>query len=185
MHSVARIVGIAALVAVAGLWGGQAQAGDWYLGAAYVQSELEARDLDVEFDADDKGLAFFAGRNINRFFALEAAYTDLGSPTAQSMGFLFNSDVKAYSLSLLANIPLGRRLDIIGRGGYARWDIETTVDNGVVQGGGSDSDYDFSYGAGLRVKLTPKFALRANYDLFEIEAAENVQTASLGAEIRF
>ena len=112
--------------------------------------------------------------------AIEGAYTDFGNPERKnSLGQSTEINVKGPSIAGLAILPLGL-FDLYGKLGAIYADVEKTVGTTVSSSSGSSSFYGF--GAGLNLGA---FALRAEYERFEIKDVDRIDLFSLSALIQF
>jgi len=151
--------------------------GGFYLGGSLGGATTEATDGDVTFDENDTAWKLFAGYHFLQFFAVEAAYRDLGSPSANILG----SDVKvsptAFDVAGLVGMPLGP-VYLFGKVGVVQWDADVTVDGTKF----SDDGTDYEAGIGLSVDVV-KIQLRGEVEY--IDAADGVLMYSVGAAWRF
>jgi len=148
---------------------------------------------------------FFAGYRFNRFVAIEGAYHDFGEATAhlssnlsQPIGTLQGSglvkaSISGLSLSTLLSAPFGDTLSVFGRLGALAWNADAigSASGNITNANGSttatsvsytlaNSGYDVRYGGGIRVRLSERTALRAEWSKFEVV---DLQVISAGLEI--
>jgi OOP family OmpA-OmpF porin len=148
----------------------QAQSQDrpgWYVGGAFGQADIGPDD--------DTAWKLFGGYDINRHFAVEVAYSDLGEVTELGV----NTDARAYELSGLLKFPLGNQFSIYGLGGIANVKAETSGPLGTV----SDDSTELTWGLGAQMNLSPTFGLRAQWQRYETD--EEVDVVSLGLLWKF
>jgi hypothetical protein len=159
-----------AIVAAAILVGGQsalAVEGGFYLGGSLggATSKVNGTDFDrsdFSFDENDFAWKIFGGFHFLQFFAVEAAYRDLGSPsTTLSVGNT-KIDQDAFDVSGLVGLPLGP-LFVFGKLGVVYWDADVSVD-GIKT---SDDGTDFSAGIGASLDIT-RIRLRGEVEYFDI-----------------
>jgi opacity protein-like surface antigen len=135
------------------------------------------------FAGDDTSFKVLGGWRVMKFFAVEADYRDLGSQSDMVLGEEFVIDTSSFDLFAVGVIPVGSAFEIFGKAGYSMWDAEMRITG--VPGSGSDSGNDIAYGLGAAYNFGDKFALRLEYELFEIESNADISMASIGAEFRF
>lgn len=145
--------------------GGQAEGGsnpaaNFYIGAGVGQAHWRPGCPGSAASCDDTNTSLhaFAGYQLNRFFAAEAAFTNYGKATGS------NVEVKGrgWEASLVGSWPIGASLSLLGRLGVYR---------GVVKGGGvfagrNESNYGPTYGVGAQLDLTQNLALRGEWQAF-------------------
>ena len=151
--------------------------GGFYLGGSLGGATTEVTEGSETFDEGDTAWKLFGGYHFLQFFAVEAAYRDLGSPNGNILG----SDVKvsptAFDVAGLGGIPLGP-VYLFGKVGVVRWDSDITVDDTKI----SDDGTDYEVGIGLSVDIT-KIQLRGEIEY--IDAADGVLMYTVGAAWRF
>jgi OOP family OmpA-OmpF porin len=139
----------------------------WYVGGAFGQADI-GPDTDTSWK-------IFGGYDINRHFAAEIAYSDLGEVTELGV----NTDARAYELSGLLKFPLGNQFSLYGLAGIANVKAETSGPLGTV----SDDSTEFTWGVGAQMNLSPNFGLRAQWQRYETDA--EVDVISLGLLWKF
>lgn len=146
---IAAMLGAAAMTMSAGALAQRAAETGWYVGGEVGKFDLE--------DEDDTAIKFIGGYQINRNFAAELGY-----------GMLFDKsgvEVTAWELVGIASFPLGNKFSVFGKLGFAMWD----ADAGIF---GSADGTDLTYGVGLKYDLTPKFAIRGQWQRYDIDDAD-------------
>lgn len=166
-----------AFAAVAGaalLMAGPAMAQDsgFYIGAGVGQFGLDIEDFSDE-DTAFKGLV---GYDFNRYFAAELEYFDGG--TVEDFGI--SLDVSGFNLSLKAAWPFTDQFSVYGKVGMVAWEVDA---KGLVEG--SDDGNDFSWGVGAGYAFTPNFAVRVEYQGFEIEDTDTADLISAAVVWKF
>lgn len=176
-HGATLVAG--ALVAALGLGVAQAAGPGWYVGAGGggARADATAAELDAALaglghattstmDRTDTGWKVFAGYRLGPFFAVEAAYVDLGKVTSVIRGNVadpaaFVADVvrvhpysvDGITLSAIGMRPIGPSLTAFARLGVFRWDADIeakVVPAGVPISTTGDSGTDGVFGVGLR-----------------------------------
>ena len=146
------------------------------LGASIGQSDVEIGS----FSDDDTGAQFYAGFRFLKFLGLELEYTDFGTFEDNSGGMTDTLEITRADIFVLGVSPLGR-FEIYGKVGYGYWDSDSTS-GAMTQ---STDDSDASYGAGVAIKFAKLIAIRAEYEVFEIEGIDDLTMASIGIDFRF
>ena len=166
-----------------------AQAGEsgWFLGGSVGSATIEAEitdDPDVPpFDEDDFAWKIFAGYNfgITPVFDLgiEGGYVNLGSPSGDVLGESVALEATGFDLFGVIGFDIGP-VGLFGKVGYLSWDVEGVIDDFAESIDGSD----IAYGVGLRFNLA-SVEIRGEYELFDIEDAEDVSMYSVGLAYHF
>lgn len=142
-----------------------------YLGASYGRASFD----DDNFDGSDNGYKIMAGGYAG-IIGGEVGYVNFGKLGGSSNG----PDVDAWTLAVTAGIPLGEIARVYGKLGYAFAEVDG---QNVSQEIDDDKDNLF-YGAGLTFPIAPNFALKAEYEIFEV-GGDDLNLASAGVEFRF
>lgn len=134
-------------------------------------------------DSRDAGISLAAGFRFSPYFAIEAAYLDLGSIeyVAQNAGFNVPLDLASQgpAFSVLGTLPLIRPFLLEGRAGIylgdaklhadPLWDsLLSSLDGPLETTGGVDAA--LLLGAGLVAKLGPHWEVRLAYDYISDQA---------------
>ena len=178
---------LAATALAATLGSGSALAVDngIYVGASVGESSIES-DLNpslpnADFDEGDTAYKLNVGWRILDWVAIEANYVDLGTPKdtlqdSDENDVELEFDADGINFSGLLFLPVGP-VDLFARAGFISWDAKLSA-TGVGEIG-SDDGMDFSYGAGAQFRVW-SLSLRAEYERFDISAADTVDMVSLG-----
>ena len=179
------ILAATAMAATLGATGAGAVDNGIYVGASVGESGIEV-DLNPSlpnagFDDGDTAFKLNVGWRILDWAGIEANYVDLGTPkdTLQDGGgddANIEFDADGINFSGLLFLPLGP-VDLFARAGFISWDAKLSLDGvGEI---GSDDGMDLSYGAGAQFRVW-SLSLRAEYERFDISAADDVEMVSLG-----
>lgn len=158
----------------------------FYIGGAAGQAKVGDIDAsaigtgsNLSFDGTDTGWKAFAGYNFGWIpfvdLAIEGGYIDFGKPNDHGLSI----DANGWDLFGLVGVNLGP-VGLFGKLGMVQWDADAS-------GGGysgSDDGTDPGYGVGLRMKFG-SVEVRAEYEYFDISAADDVSLASIGAAWTF
>jgi opacity protein-like surface antigen len=157
----------------------------FYLGASVGQSGVEVDDVvngfDLSYDSSATAYKLIAGWRFLDWLAVEGDYVDLGSGEDKIFGDKVEIDVSGVSLSAVGFLPVGP-VDLFARVGAVNWDADVSVDG--FDAGGSTDGTDFTYGAGVQFRVW-SLGIRAEYEIFDIEDADNVDLFSVGVTWTF
>lgn len=133
----------------------------------------------TSFDGDDTGYKLFAGWNfaIAELITLgvEGGYIDFGK--ADDGGN--EVDANGFDLFGVAGVQLGP-VNVFGKVGAIMWDADVSGDG--FQGSDDGTDPAYGLGAGLQFG---SFGVRAEYELFDIDTADDVSLLSLSGTWTF
>jgi OOP family OmpA-OmpF porin len=203
----------AAMAAPAALAQSQTQyTSGWYLGgnigstrqdtdSGVIINGLRARGLTtttIESDNRDRGYKVFGGYQLNRNFAIEGGYFDLGNfgYTARTTPLGTQSgDVgyKGLNLDLVGILPFTEKFSALGRVGVTSVRTSSSFSStgaGVVPLGTSSSrNTNAKYGVGLMYDFTPALAMRVEAERYHVKDAfrnkDHVDMLSVGLVYRF
>jgi outer membrane immunogenic protein len=147
------------------------------VGSAGVEIDAGDPGDPVSFDEDDFAWKVFGGYNFDLpllALGVEGGYVDLGGPSADISGSSFEVDADGLDLFGVVGVDLGP-IGVFAKAGFIAWDATASV-NGV---GGSDDGTDPAYGIGAKFGFS-SFAIRVEYELFDIEDTEDVAMISAG-----
>jgi hypothetical protein len=151
--------------------------GGFYLGGSVGGATTEAKEGNIKFDDSDTAWKLFAGYHFLQFFAVEAAYRDLGSPRDTVLGSDVEFSPTAFDIAGLAGVPLGP-VYLFGKLGVVRWDSDISIDGFKL----SDDGTDVEAGVGLSVDVL-KIQVRGEIEY--INVADGVLMYTVGAAWRF
>lgn len=188
INSVEEIRGIksAAVVLAASavmLFSAEAKAeSGFYLGGSVGQAGVEIEDasgvVPVSFDEDDFAWKAFGGYSFELLpvlsLAIEGGYVNLGGPSGDLLGVPVLVETDGFDVFGVLGVDLGP-LGVFAKYGMISWDAEFTVDGLSDAEDGSDP----AYGIGASIGLG-SVDIRAEYEVFDIEDAEDVSMISVG-----
>lgn len=114
-------------------------------------------DLAGATDKTDTVWKAFGGYQLNRYFAVEGGYVDLGK--ASTAGATFDS--KAWQASAVGSLPLTQQFALTGKLGLAQTETD-------VSPGGTDHNTDPTYGLGLRYDINKQVGIRGEWERFRL-----------------
>src|SRR5438132_5937460 len=126
----------------------KAQDAGWYGGLDLGASHLSGLDLG-SMDRSDTALGFDLGYRVNRNFAVEGAYTDLGKFNFSTGGLDGTYRAKSFSLAAVGLLPLQSNWSLYGKAGLAHTQAKVNAPadasesgNGLLVGAGAMYDFD-------------------------------------------
>ena len=183
----------AALAAAIGFFSAQGLAQP-YLGFSVGQSDT---DEDVAaglidsgtVDGKDTGFKLYGGYRVNRHFALEAGYVDLGEVGYRGTftGLpVTNGQIETSGLNLSAVgiVPIGQSFSLFGKVGLFLWESEATDLTGGAPFRSTADDTDVSFGLGASFDFGRNFSLRGEWERFEVAGSDS-DLLSVGFAYRF
>jgi hypothetical protein len=142
-----------------------------YVGGSIGQAYVELDDgLGLSFDEDDAAYKVLAGYNFDIIvvdLAVEAAYNDFGSPSADVGGFDLGLDLSGFSGFGLVGLELGP-IGVFAKAGLVNWEAKPVIDGFAED---KESGTDPAYGVGARFSLFSA-EIRAEYEVFDIDVAD-------------
>jgi hypothetical protein len=153
----------------------------FYLGGSVGQAGVEVEDTSgiqpLSFDEEDFAWKAFGGYNFDLpviNLAIEGGYVNLGSPSGELLGLATKIDVEGIDVFGVLGINIGP-LGVFAKYGMVSWDAEITIEGISEAEDGSDP----AYGIGAKIAIG-SIDLRAEYEVFDIEDAEDVSMISVG-----
>jgi OOP family OmpA-OmpF porin len=176
-----------------------AQDTGFYLGGSLGQSKAKDACGSAARSCDDKDTAWklFGGYQINRNFAAEFGYTDLGKATASGVvsGVNVTADFEANAWELvgIGSIPFGR-ISPYGKLGLYRGEVKGraigTLGGTTLTANGKDTNTDLTFGLGVKFDFTTHIAIRGEWQRYQKMGGNDVgksdvDVISVGATYRF
>ncbi|MCJ8303167.1 outer membrane beta-barrel protein [Shewanella sp.] len=155
----------------------------WYIGAGAGQSNFEGVDVTGDYLSDDSDLAWNAivGYQLNRYFAVEAGWQDLGTLDDAHMRTDNgqNIEVDGFTLGLVGTLPLNEKWFLTGEAGAYQYHIahQMNADQYV-----SATDTAAYFGAGVGYNITDSLAISAKYRRFAGIDETDWNTANMDAQ---
>jgi outer membrane immunogenic protein len=150
--------------------------------SADVPDPIDPGFADINFDEDDFAWKVYGGYAWDLpviDLGVELGYFDLGSPSTDVGGLPVGISVSGYSAFALAGVNLGP-VGLFIKGGMASWDADLQI----ADLRGSEDGSDPAYGVGLRLTFG-SLEVRGEYEVFDIDDADDVYMATLGLAWRF
>ena len=146
-------------------------------------------------DSSDTGFRAFGGYQFHRNFALELGIASLGKapPDAEIQRTARDVEATASALDLLAIgfVPVSERVRLYGKLGIYTALVKTTGTSSIPFLGipatveNDQRFHDATFGAGVEFRLTPRFALRGDWQRYNNLGESALDVASIGALYRF
>ncbi|HLO94445.1 MAG TPA: outer membrane beta-barrel protein [Burkholderiaceae bacterium] len=133
----------------------------FYMGADIGRAKQNLDAGNLSSDRNTNSLNLYGGYKIDKNFAVELGYADLGKAKIGDA----SAKTKALNADLLASTALTQDLSLYGRLGAARYDRDFSTGSG-------DHTVGFKVGAGLEYKLSEQLSLRG-----EVTRYNNLPTA--------
>ncbi|MFZ3003105.1 MAG: OmpA family protein [Undibacterium umbellatum] len=166
----------------------------WYVGAGagrantsidkdrLIRSLMDNGASSVTYGSTERDTAFklFMGKQMNKYFALEAGYFDLGKfgfNASTTPPGTFNGEVgfRGFNLDLVGQLPLSERFSLLGRIGanYTRADAHFSGNRlfGITDPNPSEKKLNPKIGIGLEYKFTQALAMRGEAERYRVNDA--------------
>jgi OOP family OmpA-OmpF porin len=126
---------------------------------------------------------------MNKHFAVELGYHQLGETSASGGGLRATIESKAWDLVAVGILPIGEKFSVYGKIGLYMANTDGTTNiPGVANE--SKSNTDLTYAVGVGYDFTKNFGVRAEYQKFQDVGGGNIGEAdvdvmSIGIVYRF
>lgn len=177
----------------------------WYMGASIgqVEADTEINAGTASLDEDDTAWKVFGGYKFNQYFATELFYTDLGESSLKGdngdtfstggTNYVFTADsasivteAKTIGISVVASYPVHKYFEPFAKVGVHRWDIDLTVGASTLGSSStSDDGTDIMYGVGFDIPINESFAIRAEWERYDLDEYNEGDFLSAGLMYRF
>jgi OmpA-OmpF porin, OOP family len=156
-----------------------------YAGAGITKAKME--DIfHTNFNLSNTSWKIYAGfKPVGFPLGLDVDYMDLGSAAAGTFKGIAHADAKAFAAYVVGYAPIPvPNIDISAQGGLARWQFDGNYTSPGLFAV-SDNGTDFAWGVGGQVHFLENFAVRIEYEHFNVREADDVQVYTLGVSYRF
>ena len=165
---IAALLGVAVMAAPAVSMAQARGETGWYLGGNIGQSKVKDGCSGLGgtgISCDDKDTAFkiLGGYNINRNFAAELGYTDLGKAKASGFGLTDEFKATAWELSGVGSYPVANQFSVFGRLGLYFADVK---ENTNFIGNFKHTNNDLTYGFGVRYDFSREVGVRGEWQRY-------------------
>jgi OOP family OmpA-OmpF porin len=209
-----KVIALSALLLASGLV--SAQQSGFYIGASIGSATVDIEDgaasaltqlgiTNVSGNIDDTDFSYklFGGYKINKNFAVEGGYANLGKFTTNASGTALgqtlsaSGDVKSYAIFLdaVGILPASEEFSVFGKLGFAYTDTTASASASLAGFSASSSESAGQWvpklGLGAQYYVTKAVALRAEYEYYFNVGDENttgqsdVQVFSAGITFGF
>ena len=180
--SVFAVLGFAAAMAFAIPAGAQGMQG-FYVGGSF--GSATAKDActglsgsGISCDDTDTAWRILGGYQINRNFAAELGYHNLGTAKASGFGVSVEIESKAWELVGIVAYPVVDKFSVYGKFGFYRGETKATSNTGFSA---SDTNTDFTFGLGAQYDVTRQLGVRGEYQKYNDVGGDNVGKSDVGS----
>jgi OmpA-OmpF porin, OOP family len=156
-----------------------------YAGAGITRAKME--DIfHTNFNLSNTSWKIYAGlKPIGFPLGLDVDYMDLGSAAAGTFKGVAHANAKAFAAYVVGYAPIPvPNIDLYAKGGLARWQFDGNYTSPGLFAV-SENGTDFAWGVGGQVHFLENFAVRLEYEHFNVREADDVQVYTLGVSYRF
>lgn len=152
-----------------------------YIGGSIGQGSMDTGDVDFNIDEDATGYKIIAGYNFGLVptvdLAVEVDYRDFGS--FENSNIDYQSDITTFDVYGLVGMNFGP-LGVFGKLGFSDSDMDGVFDGDNF----SSSDSNSTYGVGAKIGLG-SLAIRAEYEVFDLDDVDDLSMLSVGLIVTF
>ena len=154
--------------------------------------------VSIADDDRDVGFKIFGGYQINRYFAIEGGYVNLGefgytATTTPAGTMTGNIELQGVNLDVVGILPFTEKLSAFARAGVLYAEAKDTfTSTGLVintNPNPSKRDTNYKFGVGLQYDITEKLGMRLEAERYRIDDAignkGDIDLASIGLVYRF
>lgn len=170
----------ALLASFAALLAPEAARAELYAGGSIGKASVEANVDGFGLDEDDAAEKLIVGYIFDLpvvDFSIEASYVDFGAPRNDATGAELK--ISGFDAFAVAGLDFGF-VGVFAKAGAIAWDADASLDGFSASRDGTDS----AYGLGVRFNVASLF-IRAEYEKFDIDAADDLDMLSAGVIWRF
>jgi len=162
----------------------------FYVGATVGQSEFKNACEGTTGSCDEKDTAWrlLAGYQVNRNFAVEAGYHDLGEAKASGAGVSASIKTKVWELVAVGMLPIANQFSAYGKLGGYHAKSEGTSNIGASA---DENNNGVTWGVGVQWDAIPNLGARLEWQQYHdvggdsLGGKDNVNVISVGAIWRF
>jgi opacity protein-like surface antigen len=156
-----------------------------YAGAGITRAKMEDV-FHTNFNLSNTSWKIYAGLKPVGFpLGIDVDYMDLGNAAGATFKGAAHANAKAFAAYVVGYAPIPvPNIDLYAKGGLARWQFDGNYNYpGLFSV--SENGTDFAWGVGGQVHFLENFAVRLEYEHFNVREADDVQVYSLGVSYRF
>ena len=175
-----KIVG--AVLLAMGMVGSASAANGFYAGVSVGEASIDACDDVVgatSCDDSDTSWKIFGGYDLNEYFAVEAAWVDMGEISASGPGVSVTAEGDGFVADVKGTLPINDQFGVFAKVGLISWELE----GGGAASGLEDDGNDAMYGVGAHYMFTEQFGVVAEWERFDTD--DEVDMWSVGGVIKF
>jgi OOP family OmpA-OmpF porin len=154
---------------------GLTQDAGFYVGGSIGQSKMEggpckptlASGFFTSCDSTSTAWKALAGYQINRNFAVEAGYGEIGRLSTSGPFGSVDIKITAWEAVGIGAIPLANAFSVYGKLGVFSGNAKASSSGGIIVSDSSETETDLTWGFGARYDFTKQFAVRAEYQRYE------------------
>jgi opacity protein-like surface antigen len=152
-----------------------------YAGAGISRANMEDV-FHTNFNFSNTSWKLYAGMKPIGFpIGVDVDYIDLGSQDAGTFQGPAHASSKAFAAYAVGYLPIPvPNIDVYGKGGLARWQFDGHDFPSQNLFSVSENGTTFAWGVGGQVHFLDRFAVRLEYEHYNVREADNVQIYSLG-----
>ena len=172
------------------------------LGTTTVDTGVTNTTGTASLDEAGSGFKLMLGKKIDESISIEGFYVDFGEASLTGNNgdtFVLNNTTWAFTTNNASikssatgfganakfNYDFNNKSSIVGRVGLMSWNIKTTVSGSSISSSTlSKTGNDIFYGVGYKHQLSDKYALVADYDVYNMDT-DKVSMLSVGALVKF
>lgn len=149
---------------------------------AYVGISAGKTDIDIAAFDDGSSIAIMGGYKVNKNFAVELSYIDLGD-FEDDVAPKWTIELDGFNFAAIGIIPVSEKIDIFGKVGMFMWDVSLKESGfGELD---DDDGTDISLGLGMSLNITEQFGIVAEYQKFDLDDGDAADNLSIGARFNF
>ena len=157
----------------------------WFIGGSVGQTKSGLDCTGLSCDDSDTGYRIFGGYKINKHFAVELGYADLGKTTFTGtipiIGAVSgNASATAWDLVAVGILPIGEKFSVFGKLGFYKGDGDFSVSGA---GSSSDSTTDMTYGIGVQYDFTKNLGIRGEWQQYKSVGFANTGGQTLEGDV--
>jgi OmpA-OmpF porin, OOP family len=163
--------------------------GSTYIGLSIGSSDFSKPSNGFGIFGNDQRATAYSINMGNYFFSpnfgMEVGYTDFGSVNRAGG----TTKIDGINVSLIGRAPMSSTFNLLGKIGttYGRTDVSSAPTSGVTAG--SERGFDWSYGIGAEMLLSPQWSGVLQYDEHYVKfpggSTDRVSATSLGLRYRY
>lgn len=147
----------------------------------YIGASIGQTDPDIPTFDDGTSFALTGGYRVNKNFAVEASYVDLGE-SDDNIAPVWTIKADGFNFAAVGIIPVNNKFEVFGKVGMYIWDF-SVHEAGTGEIYRSDGN-DISFGFGASFNLADQFNLIFEYQKFEVDD-QDASNISFGARLNF